>query len=84
MSRHKKGRGASVGDAPLVQQAGMDDLPLVAAVWPEIQKRGPFVLKLAKKLQRVSGGWRWRVDRLGLNPAIPFQEKEGFPFVLSH
>ena len=74
----------SIGDAPLVEQPGMDDLPLVTSTWSEIQKRRPPVLKLVKELQRVSGSGRWRIIRLILKPTIPFLKNEGLPFVLSH
>ena len=74
----------SIGDAPLVEQPGMDDLPLVTSTWSEIQKRRPPVLKLVKELQRVSGSVRWRIIRLSLKPTIPFLKNEGFPYVLSH
>ena len=75
---------ASIGDAPFVQQPGMDDLPLVAPAWPEFQEGRALVLKLAKELQRVSGSWRGWIDRLGFKPAIPFVKKKRFPLVLSH
>jgi len=74
----------SIQHASLVQQSGVDDLPLVAAAWSEIQERGLLVLKFAEEFQRVPGGWRRWIDRLGLKPAIPFQKKERFPFVLFH
>jgi len=82
--RKARGRLVSIGDAPLVQQPGMDNLPLIAPAWPEFQKRRPPVLKLAIKLQRIPCGCRWWINRLGSNPAVPFQKKKRFPFVLSH
>jgi hypothetical protein len=42
-------RLASIGNAPLIQQQFMDDLPPVAPPWSEIQKRRPAILKLAKE-----------------------------------
>jgi hypothetical protein len=82
--REARGKTASIGDAPLVQQPGMDNLPLVAPAWPEIQKRRPPVLKLVIKLQRVSCCRRWWINGLSLKPTIPFQKQKGYPFVLSH
>jgi hypothetical protein len=62
----------------------MNNSPLVASTWSEIQKRRPPVLKLVKELQRVSCSWRWWINRLSLKPTIPFLEKQGFPLVSPH
>jgi hypothetical protein len=75
---------ASIGDAPLIQQPGMDDSPPIVPAGAEIQEGRPLVLKLAKKLQRVFCCWRGSIERLSLKPTIPFPKKKGFPFVLSH
>jgi hypothetical protein len=77
-------QSTSVGDAPLVQQQRMDNPPSIVSSRPEIQKRRPLVLKLAKKFQRFFCSWRRWVNRLSLEPTFPFQEKKGFSFVLSH
>jgi hypothetical protein len=48
--RQARGRMLTIGDAPLVQQPSMDNLPLIASAWSEIQKRRLPILKLAKEL----------------------------------
>src|ERR1700688_3915930 len=53
-------------NAPLAQQPGMDDLPLVVSAGPELQQRRPPVLQLAEKLQRVGGRCPLWIIRLGL------------------
>jgi hypothetical protein len=82
--QEQRARMASIRYAPLAQQPGMDDLPLVASVWSKIQKRRAPVLKLAKKLYRVSGSWHRWINRMSSKPTIPFQKNQRFPFVLSH
>src|SRR5512135_2009033 len=65
-------------------QPGMDDLPFVTPARPEIQQRGASVLKLAEEFQRIAGGWRCLLDRLRLQPTIPFLKHLGLPLILSH
>jgi hypothetical protein len=72
----RQAENTSIQDASLVQQSGMDDLPLVAPPRPEIQQRRVPVLKLAEELERVSGSWRCWINGLGFQPAIPFQKKK--------
>src|SRR3984885_13389396 len=76
---------ASIGHASRMMQPGVNDLPLVTPAWAEVQKRGASVLKLAEELQAIAGGRRCRVvDRLGLEPTIPFLKHLGLPLILSH
>jgi hypothetical protein len=77
-------RSASIGDAPLMQQQGMDNSPSIVPPWSKIQKRGSSVLELVVKLQCFFCSWRRRVNGVGPKPTIPFLKKKGFPFVSSH
>jgi hypothetical protein len=78
------GASASISHAPRMVQPGMDDLPLVAPAGAELQQRGTFVLQLAEKFQAIAGGWLRRIDRLGLQPLIPFPKHLRLPLILSH
>ena len=75
---------ASIQDAAFGKEPGVDDLPLVAPAWPEVQQRRPLVLKIVEELQGVSGGRGRRIDVLVFKPTIPFDQDQGFPYVSSH
>jgi len=49
------GGKTSIQDAAFIEEPGVDDLPLVAPAWPEVQQRRSLVLKIVEELQRVSG-----------------------------
>jgi len=74
-----------------IKESGAPDLAIVATEdHAPVAAAGVFTTNLAQaetfaeEFQRVPGGWRQWIDRLGLKPAIPFQKKERFPFVLFH
>src|SRR4029077_12338877 len=68
----------------LAGQPGPDHLPLVASAAAEVEQRRGAVLKFAKEPQRVAVGRPPGIDRLGLQPALPFLQHLRFQLVSSH
>jgi hypothetical protein len=62
----------------------VDHLPFIASIRSKLQKWRTLILQLAKKLERVPGGCRPRIDILSLKPTIPLPQNQIFPFGLSH
>jgi hypothetical protein len=80
----KRVRIASIRYPSLAQQPGVDHLPFIASIRSKLQKWRMLILQVVKKLERVPGACRPRIDILGLKPTIPLPQNQIFPFGLSH
>jgi hypothetical protein len=78
------GRCKSIRHAPLAQQPGVHDLPLVPASRLKIQKRRSRLLQLKKELERVPGAGLFGIDGLRLDPPVPLPDDQRLRFPLFH
>ncbi len=61
-----------VEDALCAKQPLMNDPPFIPTTGREVQQRRSGVLKLNEELQRVFPGGSAHLNRMRLNPAVPF------------
>jgi hypothetical protein len=78
------GRCKSIRHAPLAQQPGVHDLPLVPASRLKIQKRRSRLLQLKKELERIPGAGLFGIDGLRLDPPVPLPDDQRLRFPLFH
>jgi hypothetical protein len=74
----------SIRHAPLAQQPGVHDLPLVPASRLKIQKRRSRLLQFKKELERISGASLPGIDGLRLDPPVPLPDDQRLRFPLFH
>jgi hypothetical protein len=74
----------SIRHAPLAQQPGVHDLPLVPTSRLKIQKRRSRLLQLKKELERIPGASLFGIDGLRLDPPVPLPDDQRLRFPLLH